>query len=169
MPKEKIKQISFILLGLFLTKKVLAVCPLCVVAVAGGIELSRWLKIDDFITGLWIGGLIVSLIYWTIDFLNKKNIKFWLKNLWVILGWYILIFLGIYWSGISSPEILNYSFLTKLNLGIILGSISFWFGAELYYYLKEKNNGKAYFPFQKVVMPVLPLLILSILFYFLLK
>lgn len=169
MFKKFFKQISIIGPALFLTKKALAVCPLCVVAVAGGLELSRWLKIDDLITGLWIGGLIVSLIYWTIDVLNKKNINFKLKNLLIVLGWYILIFLGIYWSGISSQKILNYNFLTKLNLGIILGSVGFWFGAELYSYLKEKNNNKAYFPFQKIIMPIFPLLILSILFYFLLK
>jgi len=65
--------------------RALAVCPVCVVTVAGGIELSRLLKIDDLITGIWIGGLIVSLIYWTIDVLNKKNINFKTKNLIVIL------------------------------------------------------------------------------------
>ncbi|MGB9609173.1 MAG: hypothetical protein ACPL3E_02235 [Minisyncoccia bacterium] len=166
---KKFFQFSIIGIILFLTKKSLAVCPLCVVAVAGGIELSRWLKIDDLITGLWIGGLIVALIYWTIDFLNKKGARFWLKEFWAILFWYVLIFGGLSWSGISSQPISSFSFLNKINLGIILGSLGFWFGAELYTYLKEKNNGRAYFPFQKVVMPILPLLILSIIFYLILK
>lgn len=150
-------------------KKTLAVCPLCVVAVAGGLELSRLFKIDDLITGLWVGGLTVALIYWTIDFFNKKNINFVFKNIVVILIWYILLLSGIYFSKIQSPILFDLQFLTKLNLGIILGSIAFWFGAEIYEFLKQKNNGRAYFPFQKVVMPILPILILSIIFYIILK
>lgn len=59
--------------------------------------------------------------------------------------------------------------IDKLLIGIVSGSISFWFGAIWYFYLKEKNNGHAYFPFQKVVMPISPLIILSIIFYFLTK
>ena len=48
-------------------------CPVCAVAVGVGLGLSRWLKIDDAISGLWIGALIVSLSFilakWT-----KKNL-----------------------------------------------------------------------------------------------
>ncbi len=50
-------------------------CPVCTIAVGAGIGLSRWLGVDDLISGLWIGGLIVSLIGMTILWLNKKNLK----------------------------------------------------------------------------------------------
>lgn len=147
--------------------RALAVCPVCVVTVAGGIELSRLLKIDDLITGLWIGGLIISLIYWTIDVLNKKNINFKAKNLIVILGWYLITYFSLYFSNIKSSAISG--FLDRLSLGTIIGSIAFWFGVEFHNYLKEKNNGKVYFPFQKVVVPVGIILILSLIFYFIIK
>jgi len=160
----------FILIGIFISFKALAVCPVCVVAVAGGIELSRLLKIDDLITGLWIGGLIVSLIYWTIDVLNKKNINFKAKNLIVILGWYLITYFSLYFSNIKSPAISGFlNFLDKLSLGTIIGSVAFWFGVEFHNYLKEKNNGKVYFPFQKVVVPGGIILILSLIFYFIIK
>lgn len=156
-----------ILVLFFLLKKALAVCPLCVVAVAGGIEISRWLKIDDFITGIWIGGLIISLIYWTLNFLDKKNINFKAKSGLIILGWYLLVFGGIYMSNIQSTNILPY--LNKINLGIIIGSFAFWFGIELDIFLRSKNNGRQYILFQKVVIPIAILLILSIIFFILLK
>jgi hypothetical protein len=35
--------------------------------------------------------------------------------------------------------------------------------------LKQKNGGKAHFPFEKVVLPVAPLIILSVIFYFVTK
>jgi len=41
--------------------------------------------------------------------------------------------------------------------------------ALAYNYLKRRNNGHAYFPFQKVVMPVGSLAILSMIFYFVTK
>jgi hypothetical protein len=157
----------FILGGVFIGFKALAVCPVCVVTVAGGIELSRLLKIDDLITGIWIGGLIVSLIYWTIDVLNKKNINFKAKNLIVILGWYLITYFSLYFLNIKSSSISG--FLDRLSLGTIIGSIAFWFGVEFHNYLKEKNSGKVYFPFQKVVVPVGVILILSLIFYFIIK
>ena len=71
--------------------------------------------------------------------------------------------------GAAAPDVEAATWLDKLLLGTIVGSFGFWAGAEWYYYLKEKNHGHAYFPFQKVVMPISPLIILSIIFYFITK
>ncbi len=164
---KKINKFIFIIPLLLVATKSFAVCPLCVVALAGGIELAKILKINDIITGAWIGGLIVALIYWTIDVLNKKNINFKAKNLITIIFWYILVFASLNWIGIYSKQFLNIPYLNQINLGILIGSFGFWFAAELHNYLKEKNNGKSYFPFQKVILPVGFILILSLIFYFL--
>jgi hypothetical protein len=151
-----------------------AVCPVCTVAVVGGIELSRWLGIDDSVTGLWVGGLTVSLILWTLDWFGRKNINFRYQKIITVIGYLVLIILPLYFL-----NIINFSFITissfcgcglnKMLVGIIAGMIFFYLGAAWYEYLKKKNNGHAHFPFQKVVMPILPLLILSFVFYFLTK
>ena len=148
-----------------------AVCPVCVVAVGAGLGLSRWLGIDDSVSGLWIGAFIVILIVWTIAWLDKKNTRFRYRNFIVAAGWYIVTIVPLYFARIISHP---YAFLCscahdKLILGIISGSAAFYFGEALYGYLKQKNNNRAYFPFQKVVMPVLPLVILTLLFYWLTK
>lgn len=153
-----------ILSGLFFAKSALAVCPVCAVAVAAGIGFSRWLGVDDMITGLWVGGLIVALIAWTEGWLDKKNyLKFKGRIFVDILFYYALVVVPLIFIGLIK------SAGDKLVLGIIAGSIAFWFGMSWYPYLKERNGGKPYFPFQKVVMPILPILILSILFYYLTK
>jgi hypothetical protein len=59
--------------------------------------------------------------------------------------------------------------LDKLVLGTIIGSLFFLAGYIGYNYLKAKNGGHAHFPFQKVVMPVGPIVILSIIFYLITK
>lgn len=144
-------------------------CPVCTVAVTAGVGLSRWLGIDDTISGLWIGGLIVSLIIWTISWLNKKNVRFMGRKIIVIMGYYVLVIVPLYWARNMGHELNKFWGIDKLLLGIIFGSIGFSLGVWVYYYLKAKNNNQAYFPFQKVVMPVAPLLILTIIFYFLTK
>ncbi len=155
--------------GIFLISgKALAVCPVCTIAVGAGIGLSRWLGIDDTITGLWIGGLTISLTIWTINWLRKKNIKFKGLDSLIVLGYYALTILPLYFSKIIGHPYNTFWGLDKLLLGIALGSIFFFLGVWTYNLIKQKR-GKAHFPFQKVVMPIFPLVILSIIFYFLTK
>jgi len=171
------KKLSFHLLAILglsfvFAQKASAVCPICTVAVAAGVGLSRWLGIDDSITGLWVGGLTVSLITWTISWFDKKNIRFKGRAILTILGYYLLIIVPLYFLGIMDNPLNTLcacGVVDKLLLGIVAGSAGFYFGASWYYYLKEKNQGKTYFPFQKVVMPIAPLILLSIIFYLLTK
>jgi len=171
MKKTLIFLFSFLVAGFLFGNKALAVCPLCTIAVGAGVGLSRWLGIDDTITGLWIGGLIVSLIIWTDGWLVKKNIHFWGRTVLVVIAYFALVIIPLFYSGIIGNPLntLCFCHLDKLLFGIIVGSIAFWCGANWHYYLKEKNNGHVYFPFQKIVISILPLIILSVLYYFLTK
>lgn len=157
--------------SLLFAKQALAVCPICTIAVGAGVGFSRWLGIDDSITGLWVGGLTVSMIAWTISWFNKKNIRFRGRALVTTIGYYLLIIAPLFFMGIMGSPLnaICACGLDKLLVGIVVGSIAFWFGASWYYHLKEKNGGHAYFPFQKVVMPVSPLIVMSLIFYFLTK
>lgn len=146
-----------------------AVCPVCAVAVGAGVGLSRWLGVDDAVSGLWIGGLLISLAMWTKDWLGKKDINFKHKNIIIFLTYFLLVIAPFYFSGIIGAPLNILWGVDKLLLGIVLGAISFFLGGIWYYRLKEKNQGHAYFPFQKVVMPIAPLVILSIVFYFITK
>lgn len=148
-----------------------AICPICTLAAAGGVELSRYLGIDDAITGLWIGGLTVSLIMWTENYLDKKKIDFKGRIYANIAAYLLLIIVPLYYMGVigAPANALDFFGLDKLLLGAICGAAAFWFGGNWYEYLKQRNGGHAYFPFQKVVMPISPLLIMSVIFYFLTK
>lgn len=167
--KKAIIILSSIIASFFFVTKVYAMCPVCTVAVAAGVGLARWLKIDDTITGLWIGGLAVSLIMWTNNYLNKKNVNFFGRKILVFIGYYALIVLPLYFTNILGHPLNRIFGIDKLALGIAVGSILFYVGAEWYHYLKDRNGGHANFPFQKVVMPVAPLIIMSVIFYFLTK
>jgi hypothetical protein len=169
---------SFLIIPLlffcFAVSKAQAVCPVCTIAVGAGIGIAEEFGVDDTIIGLWVGGLTISLIFWTIDWLSKKNLKSdWIKYA-TIAAYIILIVLPLFFIKIKGYPIIGKELnklwgIDKMLLGIFIGGFLFYFGANSYEYLKKKNNNRAYFPFQKVVMPIAPLIIASVFFYFLNK
>lgn len=149
-----------------------AVCPVCVIAVGAGLGLSEYLGIDDTIAGVWIGGMLVAMIAWTINWLNKKNWKLGnrnLRDLLITIIYYVLVIWPLMKKNIIGNPFNKLWGIDKLILGIVLGSLGFLLTNLWYNHLKKKNNNHAWFPFQKVVWPVGALLILSLIFYFLTK
>ncbi|MDD5145787.1 MAG: hypothetical protein PHF44_03010 [Candidatus Pacebacteria bacterium] len=141
-------------------------CPVCGLAVGIGVGLCRWLGISDLISGTWIGALIVVLALWTIDWLDKKNIRFLFRKISVFALYYAIIIVPLYWMKIIGGPANKFLGFDKLVFGIFIGSIAFAIGVALNNFLKKKNQGKSYFPFQKVVLPISFLLIASLIFYF---
>lgn len=161
--------LSFVLLSFIPAFKASAICPICTVAVGAGVGLSRWLGIDDTITGVWVGALTVSMSMWTVDWLAKKKKMFKGGALVILLAYYLLIVVPLYFTGIMGHPFNRLWGMDKLLLGILGGSIIFYLGTVAYEWLKKKNNGRAHFPFEKVVFPVVSVLIISLVFYFITK
>lgn len=155
--------------SIFTTTTAFAICPLCTFAVGAGIGLAQYLGIDDTITGIWIGGLVVSLIAWTVYWLDKKNVHFYGRKISITIIYYGITIIPLYYYGIMGHTLNKMWGIDKILLGIIIGSVVFLSGIIAHGQMKKNNHDKAYFPFQKVIMPVLPLIILSIIFYCLTK
>lgn len=163
------KIISIISLTIIIPKATLAICPVCTIAVGAGLGLSRWLGIDDTISSLWIGGLIVSLIMWTNSWLDKKEIRFKYRNFVVATAYYLITMLPLYFTNVIGHALNQLWGIDKIVLGTALGSLVFYFGAKFHFHRKKKNGDRVHFPFQKVVFSILPLIILSVIFYYLTK
>jgi hypothetical protein len=167
----KIKYLALPAITVFLLSatKALAFCPVCVVAVAGGVGLSRWLGVDDTVTGLWVGALIVASIGWTYTFLKNRKWDFWGNKVLIAILYYLVI-LGPLWRADIIGHPLNKIWgVDKLVVGVIVGSVFFLTGMLIYSPLKKKNNNRAHFPFEKIVLAIVPIVILSIVFYFITK
>ena len=166
MTKSNIKYLVPILIfGLFVGTAAYAFCPVCTLAVAGGVGLSRWLGVDDTITGLWIGGFLVCMVIWTLDWLDKKKIDFVAKKSVTSAVWYLMVVGPLWWDDIIGHPLNRIWGVDKLVVGIFFGSIFFLAGGGLHFYLKKRNGDKVYFPYQKVVFAISPLIILSAVFY----
>lgn len=156
--------IASFLTVLFCTFACHSVCPVCTVAVGAGLEGARLLGVDDVITGIWAGGLTLSLFFWTVSFLKKKgvnSISFQILLPFLIL--YSMLFLVYLLPGVNFGQFTLFG-IDKFLLGIIVGTISFYFGARLYIKIKKENGGHAKFPFQKVVVPLSFLVFSTLIF-----
>jgi hypothetical protein len=142
------------------------VCPVCTAAVAGGAGLCRWLGIDDTVSGVWIGGLLASLTLWLISWLDKRAARLrFLKFVSAAAVLYLSAVLPLYQLGIMGDPFNKIFGVDKLFVGIAFGSVTLLAGNWLYFLLKKTNDGRVYFPFQKVVVPVLCLAAVSGIFY----
>jgi len=165
--KNKITLASVIsFAGIFFAQTALAVCPVCVVGVSAGLGLARWLRIDDTITGLWIGGLTIAMVMWTIEWFNKKNIRFWGRDILTFIVYYATVIWPLHSIEVIGNQYHTIWGMDKLILTIFIGSIAF-FGFEKWYRAMRAKNGKSLFRYQKVVWAWLPLVALSIFFFFL--
>ncbi len=162
------KILSLSLFGILLyaigISAVSAVCPVCTVAVGAGLEGARLLGVDDVITGIWAGALTLSMFFWTVGWLKKRNVKSLLLQIILPFVLYYALLAGVYlMPGINFGEQKMFG-IDKFLLGVIVGTISFYFGARWYKKIKRDNGGHAKFAFQKVIVPICFLLIATAIF-----
>lgn len=155
---------------LFVAFPAKAVCPVCAVAVSAGLGLSRYLGIDDTISGLWVGGLILSMSLWTADWLHKRGLKIKMKVLNVASSvvFYAITVIPLFYSGIIGHPYNTIYGVDKLLFGTIIGSIIFLLALSLDKTVR-RINGHQLFIYQKVAFPVAGLIIMSLIFYLSIK
>lgn len=144
-------------------KPVFATCPVCLVAVGGGLAIAEKLGVDDLIASIWIGALVTALAIalgekFRLIKLPKPKIS------WTIV-FYLIIVATLWIQGkLNNPGCRIWG-VCKIWLGATMGTIFLWIGAGLDLFLRKKNQGKAFFPFQKVILPLGSILIISLFFY----
>ncbi len=164
------KKILVALCGFFAgTSIASAVCPVCTIAVGAGLEGARLLGVDDVITGIWAGGLTLSLFFWTAGWLKKHGVKSFLWQIFVpFVVYYGLLAMVYLLPGVTFGANTLWG-IDKFMLGIIVGTLAFYFGARWYTKIKRENGGHAKFAFQKVVVPLSFLAVATLVFWLITK
>ena len=140
-----------------------AVCPVCTVAVIAGVGLLRVWGVDDLISGIWIGALVISSSLWLLDYLNKKKKKFKYMGPATTLIMYVLFLVPMYYAGLLGNSTGTIFGLDRLLVGIIIGSVFFLGGTGFDNYLRSLNEGKVLFFYQKVILPMTFIIVASII------
>lgn len=152
---------------LFFAPAALAHCPLCVAGAGAGLTLSRWVGIDDSITGVWLAAFLGAISFWSETALIKKQeLRLLLRPLI-----YIGIFVATIWSFYKFNLIVTHGEifgLHKLTFGMIAGGILFYL-VDVIDDLLIKKYGKVFFPYQRIVVSLGSMLLLSIGIYILIN
>lgn len=139
-------------------------CAVCTVAIGASLEIARRLGVEDAVVGLWAGALLTLMGYWLIAWFDKKKWNFWGRD-------FLFIALSVGMVGFMYIDQLTY---TPCNIwflrmdaflfSTLLGSLAFIGSHKLYEWMKKKNGGRAHFPFERVVIPLVVLGALSAYF-----
>lgn len=145
-----------------------AFCPVCTIAIAAGLGLSRWLGVDDLITGTWLGALILAGLLWYHNSLVRKNKT--TKQI-LIRDIIMLVLVGVfgiwplYYFKLIGDPLRKIWGIDKLLVGMVMGLAVFGLALLIDKLLRIKKAGKALFPYQKVIIPITLLVITSCLLY----
>ena len=146
---------------------VYAQCPVCIVTVGGGLFIAKKLGVDDLLTALWISGLNVAISFWFVSFIKKPKI---LKNPFL---WTVIMFASTYIYLATTKQMYHknntFMHIDKVLVGLIVGTLVWLLGIGVDKLIRKYNHGKVLFFYQKVIVPLVLLLLTSGLFSFLIK
>lgn len=158
------KLFLYVFLLLFATGKALAnpACAVCTVAIGASLEIARRLGVDDCVVGVWTGAMLAIIGYWTIRWFAKKGWTF--KGYKIVLMISSVATVGFVYMGdlIYEPAVIGFLYLDSFLFTSILGALVLIMGMHFYQWMKAKNGGHAHFPFEKVAVPVLMVLLTSL-------
>ena len=149
-----------------------AVCPVCTIAIGAGLESMRMMGVKDVITGIWAGGLTLSLIGWTANYMRAHGVK---NRLWYGLNVvvYVALLASVYFVPRGKPIVQWWENcmwgIDQFLLGSIVGAAVFVIMELWYAHIKRTHGGHAQFPFQKVVMPFAGLMVATGVFWGIIK
>ena len=161
----------FILLNSLFTREALAHCPLCVAGAAAGVTLTRWIGVDDSITGVWIGALLGSVSFWTYSAVLRRLPLTLAKKVSIKPIIYLLVFALTIWSFYKFQLVIRMSQimgLDKLTFGILTGGVVFYLVDIANKYLVKKD-GRVFFPYQRMALSLGSVVFLSVSIYILIN
>lgn len=161
-----IKLFSF-LFSLVLSARAFAnpACAVCTVAIGASLTIARKMGVKDEVVGVWAGAMFAILGYWLIRYFQKKNWNF--PNRDNILMALSIASVGfLYFGELNYNPILFLGFLyiDSFLFATLCGAVVFISAMHFYEWMKAHHGGHAHFPFEKVVVPVLAVFILSLIF-----
>lgn len=167
MKKVFISLLALIALSKLTISSAFAFCPICTVAVGAGLGLSRYLGVDDSVSGIWVGALVFSSALWFSSWLKKKGLKIPYRSILTTLTFYSVTLIPLYFTKIIGHPFNTLWGIDKLILGITAGSILFMFSWVADRHLRTRNNGKVFIYYQKILITMAFLIVSSLIFYLL--
>jgi membrane protein len=141
-------------------------CAVCTVAVGASLEIARQLGVDDSVVGVWAGAMLAIIGFWTIRWFERKGWNFKGRD-WTLIIVSVAMIGFMYISEIKyTPQVIGIFYLDPFLFSTVLGALVMVWSSDFYQWMKARNGGHAHFPFEKVAVPVVALLLVSVYFYY---
>jgi hypothetical protein len=139
---------------------------LCVAGAGVGLTLTRWVGIDDSISGVWLGALLGAIAFWSESVVKDRELKIRLRPL-IYVGISAITIWTFYKFNliVTHGEIFG---LHKLTFGMIAGGILFYL-VDLVDDLVIKKGGKVFFPYQRIIVSLGSMFVLSLVIFYLIN
>ena len=182
--KNKIKQNSnithrilgiltlFVITAISILPYAMAHCPLCTGATIIGVGITRSLGWDDSIVGIFVGAMIVSSALWMNNIFKKRNIggNALLRITSITIATFVLTFLTFYYAGLFGLSNTYRIFgIEKIIFGTLSGSLVSIVGFTASNKIKMKNDGKAVFGYQTMIITFAGLILNALVFWIIFK
>ena len=142
-------------------------CAVCTVAIASSLSIARKMGVKDEVVGVWAGALMAILGYWVIRWFDKKNWHFrYRDSLLMVLS---IASIGFMYMGSLDYDpmlFLGFLYIDSFLFSSLCGAVGFIGAMNFYEWMKARHGGHAHFPFEKVVIPVLTVFLISLLFHY---
>jgi hypothetical protein len=136
-------------------------CPICIVTVGAGLLIAEKLHIDDLLVSIWISGLNTAIAFWMATRFKKRPFTsgiFWAVSFFVVTIAYL-------WYTRQIGAAFNVMWGTdKIIIGMTAGLTAFLAAMRADKLLRARNGGKVHVPYQKVLMPAVALVVMTIIF-----
>lgn len=142
-------------------KEAYAQCPACIVTVGGGLLIAKKLGIDDLLVSIWISALNTAIALWIASSIKKK--LFNNPILWSLI-FYIFTIVYLYYSKQLFHPKNTFFGLDKIIAGMTIGLLVALFSTFIEKLIRKRNNNKVLFYYQKVMVPLTLLIIITIIF-----
>ena len=129
---------------------VYAQCPVCIITVGGGLFIAEKLGISSFLVSIWLSALNCAIAYYLATKFKKPILKS--GYFWSI----IFYLLTVFYLDISRQ-------LDSSLIGLSVGLIVSIFSINIDQLIKHFNHGKVLFYYQKVIIPLVILIITTII------
>lgn len=163
--------LSFLFAGLPSAAMANPACAVCTIAVGASLEIARRMGVEDTVVGVWFGAFLMLMFFWLVKWFDAKKWHFFGRNIVLFLVTFSLI--ALLYVDIGGSKVLTYSprdilifYMDPFLFSTLLGAATLHYSSEFYQWMKRRNGGHAHFPFEKVVVPVAALALLSLVFHY---
>lgn len=125
-------------------------CAVCILGIGGGLLLARKFGVDDYVMAVWISGLNTAMAFYLSGLIKAKTIG---KPFLLSVIFYLMTYLYLLRTGQITDRVI---------VGLTIGIVTYFVAHFIERIMFKRNKEKSLVPFQRVIISVFFLMLVSL-------